>query len=179
MLEALRRGERRAQENFLRRYAPRVFSIAWRMLSNQLDAEELTQDVMVQALQSIDTYDPARASLATWLDRIAYSRALNVIDKQRRRPRPLDIDTDSMSHTLCGQPPDLSGEPPPELIDLLERAIPTLSPADQTLLHLFYFDRQPLADIAYITGMTTGTIATRLHRIRQRLRDIINKLRNQ
>ena len=54
-------------------------------------------------------------------------------------------------------------------IDELRQTIAQLKPDEQTLITLFYYDNRPLADIAYILDIETGTIATRLHRIRRKL----------
>ena len=62
---------------------------------------------------------------------------------------------------------------------LLEQAMAELPPEDQHLLWLFYYDGLPLQEIAYITDRTPQSLATRLHRLRSRLKRIILKLKNQ
>ena len=54
-------------------------------------------------------------------------------------------------------------------IDQLRHSIALLTPDEQTLITLYYYDNRPLADIAYILDLEAGTIATRLHRIRRKL----------
>ena len=53
-----------------------------RIVVRQEDAEEVYQDVFVKALQGIGNYDSRKASLATWLNRIAYHEALNFVRKR-------------------------------------------------------------------------------------------------
>ncbi|MBQ8936773.1 MAG: RNA polymerase subunit sigma-70, partial [Bacteroidaceae bacterium] len=55
------------------------------------------------------------------------------------------------------------------------QALDHLPPDEQTLVNLFYYDDLPLRDIAYIVEAPPGTIATRLHRIRQKLYHLIQK----
>jgi RNA polymerase sigma-70 factor (ECF subfamily) len=69
-------------------------------------------------------------------------------------------------------------EPDDERAELLERAIEHLTADEQTLVTLFYYDDLPLADIGYITGQTPGTIATRLHRIRHKLYQLIKQIQD-
>ena len=65
-----------------------------------------------------------------------------------------------------------------ERTELLERAIDHLTAEEQTLVTLFYYDDLPLADIGYITGQAPGTVATRLHRIRHKLYQLIKQIQD-
>ena len=56
-----------------------------------------------------------------------------------------------------------------ELLTRMLNAIDTLPPEEQAIIAMFHFENRSLSDIAYITGMQKGTIATRLHRIRKKL----------
>lgn len=170
LTEGLLRGEAAAQEQFLRQFAAGVFQLIVRIVPNTQDAEELTQDALFRALRGIQHYDPQQASLGTWLHRIAYRLTLNHL---RRQPSVI---------SLVSEIPDTS-EPPAfsddSLVPLLHEALDYLPPDEQTLVHLFYYDDLPLSEIAYIIEAPPGTIATRLHRIRQKLHSIIQKLQQQ
>ena len=87
---ALKRGERSAQREFLSRYAEGVFAFIARMVNNPQDAEELTQDALLKALRHIDSYDAEKASLGTWVKRIAYRLALNYLRRPSRTVLTLD-----------------------------------------------------------------------------------------
>lgn len=63
-------------------------------------------------------------------------------------------------------------------ISQLREAQKQLTPDEQTLINLFYYDGKPLRDIAYILGIEPGNVATRLHRIRKKLYLIIRKMEN-
>jgi RNA polymerase sigma-70 factor (ECF subfamily) len=66
------------------RYAERVFAMVVRQVTDVMDAQELTQDAFMRAFSHIDSYDPRRASLSTWLCSIAYRLTLDFL--KRRRP---------------------------------------------------------------------------------------------
>ena len=60
----------------------------------------------------------------------------------------------------------------------MEAAIATLPAADQQLLHLHYFEQLKTADIARRTGLTQSNVLVKLHRIRERLKNILTHERN-
>ena len=179
IVRGLRRGDTMAQRQFLQLYAPAVFALIACLTPNSLDAEELTQDSLLRAIVHIDSYDPALASLSTWISRIAYRTALNNL---RNHPRPIlsldnnpDISLQADEKTVQ----DFLQNSDDSMTELLRQAIDYLPPDEQTLLNLFYFDNLPLKDIAFIMEAPPGTLATRLHRIRKKLYSLILTLQQQ
>ncbi len=75
-------GELEAFEALTHRYEQRVYSLALRMLRQQQDAEDVTQQTFLSALENLDGFR-GDASFATWLLRIATHAALKVIRKQK------------------------------------------------------------------------------------------------
>ena len=185
LTDGLLRGEAAAQQQLLQLYAPGVFQLIARIVPVAQDVEELTQDTLLRALQNIQRYDSAQASLTTWLHRIAYRLALNHL-----RSRSSSVSVASDFTAAATSPADISLEalqdpdsPQPFtndcLVPLLLEALDHLPPDEQTLVHLYYYDDLPLNEIAYIIEAPPGTIATRLHRIRRTLHHIIQKLQQQ
>ena len=176
LADGLRRGQTTAQEMFLRQYAPTVFRQIVRMTRDERDAEELTQDTLLKALNHIDAFNPARAGMQTWLCRIAYRLTLNHL----RVPKPPLISIDEAANPLTmedeRQMNQLFEESDNEMTHWLLQAIDLLPHDEQTLITLFYYDDLPIRDIAYITDAPPGTIATRLHRIRKKLFNLVLKL---
>ena len=78
----LKAGELDAFEALTHRYEQRVYSLALRMLRQQQDAEDVTQQTFLSALENLDGFR-GDASFATWLLRIATHAALKVIRKQK------------------------------------------------------------------------------------------------
>ena len=169
----------RSVEDFalmISQHGPALMAFVGRIVTIQEDAEDVVQEAFVTAFEHLNDYAPEKASLKTWLYRIAYHKALHHL---RRRKRLLEI-------------PIIVGEEiPDELPDTttaeqLDEAIQELSPEDQMLLHLYYFDQRPLKEIAYITGTASDSLnrevsrlSSQLHRIRQRLRIILTRLKDE
>ena len=163
-------------EYIVRQHGQYVFNIICQLVGNVQDAEELTQDALLRGLSQIDCYDPAKASLRTWLCRIAYRTALNHL----RRPvlQMLTMEDAAVSAEAEAEMQTLFQQPDDERTELLEQAIDHLTAEEQTLITLFYYDDLPLADIGYITGQAPGTVATRLHRIRHKLYQLIKQIQD-
>lgn len=171
-VEAARRGDAEACGVLVERCGRRVFSLLRRMGLDALDAEEVTQDALLRGLQQLERYDPARASLATWFCRIAYRMALNRL--RRAEVTTLSVDEDEVVAVETDrQMLHLFQEPDDGRVEQLREAIDQLTADEQTLITLFYYDDLPIADIAYIMQQTSGAIAVRLHRVRQKLYHLI------
>jgi RNA polymerase sigma-70 factor (ECF subfamily) len=78
-------GDERAAEAIYNQCCDSVFSLAYTLLGDRPDAEEVAQDALTYALTHIERYDPERARFSTWLNTITVSRCRN---KRRRRVLP-------------------------------------------------------------------------------------------
>ena len=169
IVEAVRRGRREGQTEMVGRYAERVFAMIVRQVPDVMDAQELTQDTFLRAFDHIDSYDPSKASLSTWLCRIAYRLTLDFL--KRRRPMIVSIEDTSVWQT------DISDEAletelstgREENIERLQMLMDDLPDDERMLLTLYYFEDRPLTEIAYITGIEAKPLANRLYRIRKKL----------
>ena len=90
IVEAVKGDRAKGQSLMVSRYAPQLYAMIARQVGNAMDAEELTQDTFLRAFSHIGSYDPQRASLATWLSRIAYRLTLDFL--KRRRPIVVSIE---------------------------------------------------------------------------------------
>lgn len=168
IVEAVREGRREGQDALVCRYAERVFAMIVRQV-DEMDAQELAQDTFLRAFSHIDSYDPLKASLSTWLCRIAYRLTLDFL--KRRRPLIVSIEENEAWQT------DISDEQleselstgREERIQRLQELIDELPDEERLLLTLYYFEDRPLTEIAYITGIESGPLANRLYRTRKKL----------
>ena len=169
IVEAVRKGRREGQTEMVSRYAERVFAMIVRQVPDVMDAQELTQDAFIRAFDHIDSYDPHKASLSTWLCRIAYRLTLDFL--KRRHPVIVSLEDTKVWQT------DISDEVleaelstgREERIERLQEVIDDLPDDERMLLTLYYFEDRPLTEIAYITGIDAKPLANRLYRTRKKL----------
>lgn len=171
LISELRQRKSAACQQLLATYGPMVFRMVQRIVPLREDAEEVYQDVFVKALRGIEGYNPQQATLATWLNRIAYHESLNFI--RGRSPVIVSMDDPELSNSL--EAPD--DEPQNEqTIQQLEQALEKLPSHEQAIVSMFYYDNMSLADIAFVTGSITSTVGSQLSRIRKKLYRMIKSL---
>lgn len=191
--EALYKGlvarEARALEALIRRYSREMsyfIRIVLEGVGTLQDAEECANDLFIAAWREIDSYDPARASLRTWLTMRAKYIALDKRRQvQRRHAGVISLDG--------GERTKSSGESSPQEIpalylsdnsmeglveqqerrEELERALGELNSLDRRLVLMRYFQLTPTEQICAETGLTRQAIDTRLWRARKALRDAL------
>ena len=169
LINDLRQRKPAACQRLLATYGPAVFRMVQRIVSCREDAEEVYQDVFVKALRSIEGYDARQASLATWLNRIAYHESLNAA--RSKRPTTVSLDDGDLAPDLLDTPDN--APPDEQTIRQIEQALAKLPPHEQAIVSMFYYDNMSLADIAYVTGSIPSTVGSQLCRIRKKLYRII------
>ena len=176
IVEAVKSGRREGQDLMFGRYAQEVFAMIIRQVSNEQDAEELTQDTFLRAFSHIGSYDPERASLSTWLCRIAYRLTLDFL--KRRRPFVVSMEDTEVWQTDINDE-QLEAELSTgneERIQRLELLIDDLPPDERMLLMLYYFEDRSLDECSYIMDATSHALANRLDRIRKKLYKQLQKI---
>lgn len=168
-----RSGDERAAEALYNTYRADLYRLAYGLLGNAEDAEEVAQDALTYALINIRLYVPERASFATWLHTIAVSRCR---DRQRRKR----LTTASLTAWL-GLGHDLADpQPGPEAIaiaqghrEALLQAMQKLSPPLREALVLRYWAGHTFREIAEIMACPLPTAQSRLRLAYQQLRSVL------
>src|ERR1041384_3679698 len=78
--------EKLTPELVFREYAPRIYNLARRMLNNDADAEDVTQDVLLQVIRKLDTFR-GDSQFSTWLHRVTVNAALAFREKRANRQK--------------------------------------------------------------------------------------------
>ena len=147
-------GDERALAGLYDRYAGLVYGTGMRYLGDRGTAEELVQDVFTSVWKNAATFDPARASFATWVYRITRNRATDLIRRRKARVRTVD-----------GEPFFESGEMDPsgELSRNFDvaAALSRLSPVHREVLVLAYFHGLSQREISDRTATPLGTVKSR------------------
>jgi RNA polymerase sigma-70 factor (ECF subfamily) len=159
-------------------YAPRVFSTARRMLSNDIDAEDVTQDVLLAVVRKLPAFR-GESAFPTWLHRVTVNAALSHRRQQALR-RQHGLRTSLACRDDEDEPFSISGprrtRPPDDLIadhelqESINRAIEALPPAYRSVFVLADVEGLANADVAQQLGVSLPAVKSRLHRARAMLR---------
>lgn len=184
VLEA-RDGRQAAYRELVRRYERPIFSLIYRMVRNREQAEDLSQETFVKALNAIESYRP-EYKFSSWIFKIANNVA---IDHLRRR----ELDTlslDGSPHALTPeavqasalqlgdrQETALEEMEAKELGGEIERAIAGLRPEYRSCILLRHVEGRPYEEIATMLDLPLGTVKTYIHRARGELRQALAHLR--
>jgi len=159
------------------RYGRLVFSLALQVVRDRGTAEEVAQDVFYQLWQNAATFRPEQAKLTTWMTSITRYRAIDVLRKRRSRPEKDSLEWAEVSPSSLPR----SGDGPEELADLLlqqqqvRQAVASLSPDQQAVLSLAYFQGLSHSEIAAQLNQPLGTVKTRIRLAMQRLRELLKE----
>ena len=145
------------------RYKDAVFGIALARLRHFHDAEDITQQVFIEAYERLDNLkDPLR--LGAWLRTIAIHRSINHLKRERRGA---DLESALPAHSVATPEDDLEGN---ELRKQVLAAIGRLSKTQRETVTLYYISGYTQQEVAAIQEVALGTIKYRLHEARGRLK---------
>jgi RNA polymerase sigma-70 factor (ECF subfamily) len=172
--------EKLTPELVFREYAPRIYNIARRMLGNDADAEDVTQDVLLQVVRKLDTFR-GESQLSTWLHRVTVNAALAHRQKRANRQRHETGDlADDLMETTAPESTvkrwNVSPEEPilaAEQQDVIEKAIAQLPEPFRDVYVLADVEGLPNAEIGEMLGLSVPAVKSRLHRARMRMRDLL------
>ncbi|HXH60164.1 MAG TPA: sigma-70 family RNA polymerase sigma factor [Fimbriimonadaceae bacterium] len=172
LVEQCRRQDLEAFSKIVDAYQARVFGFVRRMVRNEEEAMDVTQEVFIRAFRSLDRFD-GRSSLRTWLFRIAHNLC---IDKSRRLERRF-IET-SLEPTMPDDEPiefaDERWDPEQavlseEMAQVVERAIASMSEKLRVVLLLHDKEDMGYDEIARAVDVPVGTVKSRLFLARAHL----------
>ena len=168
-----KRGE--TFEQLLRPHLNRLFRFAYRLTGNKAEAEDLFQDVLLKLFGKVDELVEI-AEPGSWISRVLYN---HFIDNRRRfaRQRLVSVEEAQLPQGSVDSMP--GGDSPEhdverlENIVRLEKALAELSEKHRLVILLHDTEGYKLKEIQVITGDPVGTIKSRLHRARARLRELL------
>lgn len=170
-------GDERALGLLYDRFGNVMFAVAFRVVGQQADAEEVVMEAFSQAWREAPRFDQARGSVAAWLTMMTRSRALDLVRSQSRRERITD--TAAREEPAAG-PAMSTGFPSPgsavlddERKKAVSAAMAALSPPQREAIELAYYEGLSQSEIAERLKEPLGTIKTRMRLGMQKLREAL------
>ena len=143
-----------------------VFALIVRIVGNEAEAEELTQDVFLKAYTNLRQFK-AKSSFSTWLYRIAYNEAMS--HTRRRKEVTIPFDERRIAQVGEQELEDWELSEQEEEVERLIGAIEALPSQERALITMFYYNGFTTEKCAEITEQSVANIKTKLHRIRKKL----------
>jgi RNA polymerase sigma-70 factor (ECF subfamily) len=171
-----------AFDEIVERYQHKIYGYVRRLVGNQTDAEDITQEVFLKALNSLHSFRE-ESSLQTWLFRIATNLCRDVHRRRQREKGWLPLWRHADGGECTGEEsvmeiPDDRSDPEKlllreELSELLKQAMDRLPMAMREVLVLHDVELMSYEEIARALGIPLGTVKSRLFHARARLRDAL------
>ena len=160
-------GSRDALGLLFRRHARAVFHVAWRILRDESEADDLRQEVFLYLSERSQNFDAEKGSGVSWIIQVTYHRAID-------RRRYLDFRQHYSSEEFDEQRmPTAAVEPSPEALDgraIRDHLREQLTADQQQTLELHFFEGYSLREIAERNGQTVGNVRHHYYRALERLR---------
>ncbi|MCF8360430.1 MAG: RNA polymerase sigma factor [Prolixibacteraceae bacterium] len=165
-------GDKAAFSYLVDKYSDMVYSIAFKLLRSDVDAEDLAQDVFVEVYKSLAKFR-GKSKFSTWVYRITYNKAITFL----RKNRPEVSSNDEVFIENRGESEEQPGvfSETDSIDSVLQRAIKKLSDDEQMMLALHYFESQSIDEISKIMDMSSSNVKIKLFRSRKKLKAIIEQ----
>lgn len=171
LAQKLKQGDRLALNRAMDTYTPYLSTVVWNAMgpaASAEDVEEVVSDTFLTLWSRRDSLQPEQG-LKPWLAAVARNRAVDRLRSNRPPPLPLEE-----AGAVDGSTPE--GELERRMFaDALRRAVEGLPPPDDQLVLRFYYEEEPLKDIAKDLGLSATAAKSRLCRARRKLKEILTK----
>ncbi len=172
LIQRILDGDEAAFACLVKKYQKRVHALVWRKIGDFHIAEDITQETFLQVYRNLAKLKD-RSQFPGWLYVIANRRCLAWLRKKRVQTQPLEemdiamTERSSYSRHVAAEQADSAAETKRELVKNL---LAKLKESDRTVLTLYYFGEMTYAEISEFLGVSVNTVATRVHRARERLK---------
>jgi RNA polymerase sigma-70 factor (ECF subfamily) len=162
-------GSEDAFTELMRRHEDRIFSLAMRMTGNRADALDATQETFIQAFRKAARFR-GDSAFGTWLWRIGVNACNDILRKRKRAPQP---EEDPAVEEPVGGSPSVDDAVATRLE--LKDALAELSNDYREAVVMHDLGAIPYEEIATLTGVSIGTVKSRISRGRKRLAHLLEQ----
>ncbi len=163
LIEDCRKGNGKAQSKLYHQYARAMYNLAYRILNNREDAEDILQETFVDCFRNIDSFR-FESTFGAWLKKILINKCINHIKRKK-----IDLE-------LCENLPDnVAGEEEEVVYDTgkIFKGIETLPDGYRIILTLYLLEGYDHTEISQILGITESTSKSQYSRAKEKLRTLL------
>jgi len=180
LVKRAKKGNISAFEELIIEHESKVYNIAYRILNNEEDAKDLSQEVFIKAFNSLHKFRED-SSFSTWLYRIARNTCIDELRKRKgRESYSIDRDIQTDEGTIPREFQDKQLNPEEELMNKelasqIQWALNHLSETYKEVIILRDFQGFDYKQISQILGCSLGTVKSRISRARTELKNVLIK----
>lgn len=164
-------GDTKVFSVLVNQYKDLVFTLAFKMLKNREEAEEVSQDTFIKVFNSLNKFK-GDSKFSTWVYKITYNTCLDQLKKSKKDKQVVYID-DFNNHQIKDIENILENIDEQDRIRKIQECLQLLPHEDAFLLTLYYFDDQSLEEIAKVIDSNANNVKIKLYRSRKKLAAIL------
>ena len=174
LIDRLATGDKEAFRELVEGYKKKIYYLAFDLVGNQSDAEDVSQDVFLKAYRAFGTFK-RDARLGAWLYRITYNTAIDHLRRRGTSPETVDeaVLAASLDRVALEAPARATDPARTAESELLQRriasALEKVSPQEKAVFLLRHYDDLMLKDIADVLGLSLGSVKSYLFRAVKKL----------
>jgi len=165
LIEECRKGNSKAQFRLYNQYSKAMYNLAYRIMNNREDAEDILQEAFIECFRNIGSFR-FESTFGAWLKRILVNKCLNQLKKQK-----IDL-------TLCDTLPVTEYVEEDEITfdtGKIFRGIEMLPDGYRIILTLYLLEGYDHSEISQILGISESTSKSQYSRAKEKLRNILSK----
>lgn len=163
LISACMAGDQKAQFKIYKLYYKAMYNSSYRILTNQMEAEDVMQEAFLDAFQKIYQYD-GTATFGAWLKRIIINKSIDRLKKNKR-----EISLEEVENEIFESQEEDYFEVLSMKIDVIRTGIANLSDSYRIILSLYLLEGYDHQEISEILDISYNAVRTRYSRARQRL----------
>jgi RNA polymerase sigma-70 factor (ECF subfamily) len=160
LMQRIIQRDQRALSELYRRYGNPVYSMALRVLSIPVEAEEVTQDTFLKVWNQAERWDSNRGKLSSWLLAITRNAAIDRLRKENRQPTVTAIPVDEMPHLTAERA--VVDDPNWQNGQMLRSLLGQLPEEQAQVIQLAFFQGLTHSQMARMLDLPLGTVKTRV-----------------
>ncbi len=165
-------GNRDQFQGLVEKYQQRIYSMIYVIVLNRELARDLTQDTFIKAWRALKSFQ-GRSSFYTWLYKIGFNLALDSKRGKARKPVQVELEERRLPDPREGLVRPDRAVLRMELNAVIRRGLESLSLSQRTVLLLREWEGRSYQEIADLTGSSVGTVMSRLHYGREKLKEYL------